>query len=59
MEQRWQIIPKLSVFDFGTYMCTHTHTRTHISLTQLCLSGFLCLGRLATVVCLIRSTHPL
>ena len=57
MEQRWQIIPKLFVFDFGTY--TYTHTHMHISLTQLCLSGFLCLGRLATVVCLTRSTHPL
>ena len=57
MEQKWQIIPKLPVLDFGTNMYMYTHT--HISPTQLCLSRFLCLGILGTVICLIRSIHSL
>ena len=36
----------------------HTHTHTHTS-AQLCLSRFLCLGMLGTVICLIKSIHSL
>ena len=58
MEQKWQIIPKLLVLDFGTNMHMYTYTHTHTS-AQLCLSRFLCLGMLGTVICLIKSIHSL
>lgn len=54
MEQKWQIIPKLLVLDFGTNM--HMYMYTHmLTSTQLCLSRFLCLEILGAVICLIRS----